>query len=297
MNIVLIGCVEFSYMTLKHLLTLKDIKIVGIITRKESAFNADFHSLEPLAIEKEIPCFFAKGNDQNDMVEWLTKLKPDVVYCFGWSYLLKEEILKIPRLGVIGYHPAALPLNRGRHPIIWALALGLNETASTFFFMDEGADSGDILSQKKVQIAIDDDALSFYRKLTAVAIGQISDFTLQLAANDFPKIHQDHSKANYWRKRTKSDGQIDWRMSSKSIYNLVRALARPYVGAHCISGTEEIKIWKTEIVDPQFPDLKNIEPGNVLQVDDQNIVVKCGEGVLKLIDHEFKTLPEKGCYL
>ena len=79
MNIVLIGCVEFSYMALKHLLTLKDIKIVGIITRKESAFNADFHSLEPLAIEKEIPCFFAKGNDQNDMVEWLTKLKPDVV--------------------------------------------------------------------------------------------------------------------------------------------------------------------------------------------------------------------------
>lgn len=297
MNIVLIGCVEFSYMTLKHLLTLKDIRIVGIITRKESAFNADFHSLEPLSIEKGIPYFFAKGNDQNDIVEWLTKLKPDVVYCFGWSYLLKEEILKIPHLGVIGYHPAALPKNRGRHPIIWALALGLKETASTFFFMDEGTDSGDILNQKMVQIDIDDDALSLYLKLTAVAIGQISAFTLQLAANDSPKIPQYHSKANYWRKRTKRDGQIDWRMSSKTIYNLVRALTRPYVGAHSVCGPEEIKIWKTEIVSPHVPDFDNIEPGRVLQVDGQNILVKCGEGVIKLTDHEFKTLPVQGCYL
>lgn len=297
MNIVLIGCVEFSYMTLKHLLTLKDTKIVGIITRKKSAFNADFHSLEPLAVEKGIPCFFAIGNDQNDMVEWLIKLKPDVVYCFGWSYLLKEEILKIPRLGVIGFHPAALPKNRGRHPIIWALALGLKETASTFFFMDEGADSGDILSQKKVQIAIDDDALSLYRKLTAVAIGQISELTLQLAANGFPKIPQDNSKANYWRKRTKRDGEIDWRMSSMGIYNLVRALTKPYVGAHCIYGPEEIKIWKSEVLDAQFPDFDNIEPGKILQVDGRNMVVKCGEGALKLIEHEFNTLPKKGCYL
>lgn len=297
MNIVLIGCVEFSYMTFKHLLTLKDMKIVGIITRKESAFNADFHSLASLAVEKGMPCFFPKGNDQNDMVEWLTNLKPDVIYCFGWSYLLKESVLQIPPLGVIGYHPAALPKNRGRHPIIWALALGLKETASTFFFMDEGADSGDIISQKTVQIEIDDDALSLYRKLTAVAIGQISEFTLQLAANVFPKIPQDNSKANYWRKRTKKDGQIDWRMSSKSIYNLVRALTRPYVGAHYVYGLEEIKIWKTEIVDPQFPNFDNIEPGRVLQVDGQNLVVKCGEGALKLTEHEFETLPAKGCYL
>lgn len=297
MNIVLIGCVEFSYVILKHLITLKNIKIVGIVTRKESVFNADFHSLEPLAFEKGIPCFFSKDNDQIGMVEWLSKLKPDVIYCFGWSYLLKKEILKIPRLGVIGYHPAALPKNRGRHPIIWALALGLRETASTFFFMDEGADSGDILSQKKVQIAPDDDAFSLYRKLTSVAIGQVTEFTLHLAENSFSKISQDHSKANYWRKRTKRDGQIDWRMSSNSIYNLVRALTRPYVGSHCVCEAEEIKIWKTEVVDSQFPDFENIEPGKVLQVDGRKIVVKCGEGVLRLIEHEFRTIPKEGCYL
>lgn len=297
MNIVLIGCVEFSYMTLKQLLTLKDIKIVGIITRKESAFNADFHSLEPLAIEHGIPCFIAKGNNQDDMADWLSKLKPDAIYCFGWSYLLNESVLQIPSFGVIGYHPAALPKNRGRHPIIWALALGLKETASTFFFMDEGADSGDILSQKMVQIDLNDDASSLYRKLIEIAKGQISEFTPQLAANDFPKIPQDHSQANYWRKRTKNDGQIDWRMSARCVYNLVRALTHPYVGAHCIYNSGEIKVWKTEIIDLESTDIENIEPGKVLQVDGQNILVKCGEGVLKLTGHEFKTLPMQGDYL
>jgi methionyl-tRNA formyltransferase len=63
-------------------------------------------------------------------------------FCLGWSNLLKAEILKAAPLGVIGFHPAALPANRGRHPLIWALGLGLDETATTFFFMDKGADRG-----------------------------------------------------------------------------------------------------------------------------------------------------------
>ncbi|MBZ0156713.1 MAG: formyl transferase [Alphaproteobacteria bacterium] len=297
MNIVLIGCVEFSYTSFKHLLTLKDINVVGIITCRKSVFNADFRSLEPLAIEKKIPYFIANGNNQDEIATWLSELKPDVIYCFGWSYLLKEKILKMPRLGVIGYHPAALPKNRGRHPIIWALALGLKETASTFFFMDEEADSGDILSQKTLPIDEGDDALTLYSKLSAVAIEQISEFTLHLKNNDFPRITQDHSKANYWRKRAKIDGQIDWRICSRGIYNLVRALTRPYVGAHCIFGSEEIKIWKTEVVDPQTKDFDNQEPGKVLQVDGLNIVVKSGDGALRIIDHEFKTFPKEGSYL
>ena len=62
-----------------------------------------------------------------------------------------NRILDLAPLGIIGFHPAALPRNRGRHPIVWALVLGLEETASTFFFMDKGADTGDILSQEKIK--------------------------------------------------------------------------------------------------------------------------------------------------
>ena len=71
----------------------------------------------------------------------------------GWSRIIGKELLAVPPKGIVGYHPAALPANRGRHPIIWALALGLKETASTFFFMDNGADSGPIISQKSLIIS------------------------------------------------------------------------------------------------------------------------------------------------
>ena len=83
-------------------------------------------------------------------------------------------------MGIVGYYPAALPSNRGRHPLIWALVLCLTETASTLFFMDEGADSGDILDQRQVSILPSDDAKSLYQRITQVAISQIPGFVPRL---------------------------------------------------------------------------------------------------------------------
>ncbi len=294
MKVVFIGCVEFSFITLKYLLGLKEAKVVGVVTRNKSSFNADFRSLGPLCAKFKVPCFFAKGNNQADMANWIKKSDPDIIYCFGWPYLLKNEVLNIPRLGVVGYHPTALPKNRGRHPIIWALALGLSETASTFFFMDEGADSGEILSQKFVQIKSSDDASTLYQNLALIAVNQINEFTKNLALKEVIRMPQDHSKSNYWRKRNKKDGEIDWRMSAKNIHNLVRALTHPYIGAHCLFMDEEIKIWRTEIIEDNF---HNIEPGKILNTKCQNIIVKCGDGVLKIVEHEFKTIPNEGYYL
>ncbi len=295
MKIVFIGCVNFSFSALERTVSIKESKVVGIITRKESPINADFCSLEPIAASKGIPCFFAAGNNQNHMAEWIKGLHPDIIYCFGWSFLLRNEILSIPPLGTIGYHPAALPRNRGRHPIIWALALGLSSTASTFFFMDEGADSGDILSQRPVVITASDDAGTLYGKLTSVALKQIKEFTPQLASGQFHRLPQDQSQANYWRKRGEKDGEIDWRMSAASIHNLVRALTRPYPGAHCNFGVSKIKIWKTELISQPSP--PNIEPGKVLNTDGNTILIKCGEGALRLMDHEFPSNPPIGSYL
>jgi methionyl-tRNA formyltransferase len=156
---------------------------------------------------------------------------------------LKSEMLGIAPLGVVGFHPSKLPANRGRHPLIWALVLGLKETASTFFFMDEGVDSGDILSQKTIEIFEDDDAGDLYQKVTETALVQLEDFVPYLEEGCYDRVLQDHDKANVWCKRGKKDGRIDWRMSARSIHNLVRGLTKPYVGAHFELNDEEIKVW------------------------------------------------------
>ncbi len=296
MRIVFIGCVQFSFEMLKYLLlNVRDAQIVGVVTRRESSFNADFSSLDSLIEEFKIPCYYADEANYIEMTDWIEDLKPDVMYCFGWSYLLKREIIDIPPIGVIGYHPAALPANRGRHPIIWALALGLSKTASTFFFIDEGTDTGDILSQVFVSIEEKDDALSLYKKLISVALLQVEEFTKTLVNDTYLRVSQDHSCANYWRKRTVEDGKIDWRMPARGIYNLVRALTRPYTGAHCIYQGQEVKIWRTEITDLEY---RNIEPGKVITIEEgSTILIKCGDGVLRLVEHEFEILPKVGEYL
>ena len=288
------GCVEFSHSALADLVTLSDAELVGVVTRRESPFNADFRPLDDLAAEAGAPVFFAAGNDQQAMADFLRSVEPTVIYCFGWSYLLGRDILGLAPKGVVGYHPAALPANRGRHPLIWALALGLSETASTFFFMDQGADSGDILDQQSIAIADSDDAASLYAKMTEVALGQINRFTAALAKGTEARVPQDHARANVWRKRRPADGQIDWRMSALSINNLVRALGRPYVGAHCLQGDREIKIWRVE---PAAEGPANFEPGRILAIDGDAVVVKCADASVRILDHEFSPLPVQGSYL
>ncbi|NOX92607.1 MAG: formyl transferase [Gammaproteobacteria bacterium] len=292
MRIAFIGCVEFSAALLEVLLDHPDAELVGLVTRTDSTINADFRDLRPLAQQAACPVF--TGNDITEMTIWLREHRPDVIFCFGWSHLLPAEILAIPPLGVMGYHPAALPQNRGRHPIIWALALGLKDTASTFFLMNESADSGDILSQQTVNIAPNDNAGDLYHKLMNIARSQLTILISALAANTIQRTPQNHSATNYWRKRSTADGRIDWRMSAHTIHNLIRALARPYPGAQCEHNGHTVTLWRAC---PVHTDSVNLEPGKVLSVDGNFITVKCGEAAIKLLEHDFRTLPQEGHYL
>jgi methionyl-tRNA formyltransferase len=293
MKIFFIGTVEFSKYALTKLIKIKT-QIVGVATKTDSPFNADFADITHLCKKANIQYRFVDNINDRDVIDWVNSLNPDIVFCFGWSELLKKEFLHLAPMGVVGFHPAALPQNRGRHPIIWALALGLEETASTFFFMDEGADNGDILSQEFIKITYSDDARSLYSKIVDIALQQIEGFVPKLERGTYMRIPQDHSKANIWRKRTKHDGKIDFRMTSRAIDNLVRALAKPYVGAHVVYKGEEYKVWKSKEKENK---IINLEPGKVLAVENNIIGMKTGDGSVDIIEHEFKNIPRVGEYL
>lgn len=293
MRIVFIGTVLFSREMLAALLEMK-VAVVGVVTRQASQFNTDFADLTDLCQQHQVDYIFSNDVNSSDTLAWIRAKSPGVLFCFGWSSLLKEELLGLAPLGVVGYHPSLLPHNRGRHPLIWALALGLSKTGSTFFFMDKGADTGDILHQQEVLISADDDALSLYTRMVATAREQLQAFVPLLANGSFCRHPQDPQTGNYWRKRGKADGLIDFRMSANAIYNLVRALARPYPGAHVLYQQQDIKIWKVVAL---AYDATNLEPGKVLDQDGSTITVKAGEGAVVLLDHEFTSLPPLHSYL
>ena len=185
MKIVFIGSVEFSAKTLEKLIEI-EANIVGVITKESSPFNSDFSDLKPIAKLNRIPALYANNINSEETLLWIRKLKPDILMCFGWSNLIKKDILEVAPMGVVGFHPTLLPNNRGRHPLIWAKALGLKKSGNTFFFMDEGADTGDILSQKSFKINEEDDASSLYQKMVDLAIIQIPEFHDQLKSGNFP---------------------------------------------------------------------------------------------------------------
>ena len=295
LNALFIGCVEASEIFLQTLLKHK-VDIIGVITKKESKFNSDFVDLSPICEENNLKYYYVNNINGIESMEFIRELKPDIGLCLGWSQLLKPEVLDLFPKGVVGFHPAALPQNRGRHPIIWALALGLSETASGFFMLDAGADTGQILSQIKVPILYEDNARTLYDRIMDTARVQLLDLWDSIRNGLVSSVDIENQRENTWRKRNKDDGKIDWRMSSANIYNLVRALTQPYVGAHFEYDSREYKIWEvSELSEDGF---ENIEPGKIISVsDDGRFRVKSGKGIVEVIQYDGNFAPERGVYL
>lgn len=291
LRLVFIGAVEYSRACLIHLIA-GNADVVGVIGRSSSRMNSDFVRLDDVARTAGIPFLLTNRINDDETASWIKERRPDIAFCFGWSHLIAAHVLDIPRMGVVGYHPAMLPQNRGRHPLIWSLALGLNETGSTFFFMDEGADTGDVLSQRPLPIFEDDDAGTLYARMTEVALAQISEFMPKLESGRFERTPQDDTLTNAWRKRSMEDGRIDWRMPARNIHNLVRALGPPYPGATVFLGGKDYVVRRSEVVSLTVP--KNLEPGRVLEVDGSSVLIVSGDGAIRLLDHDLPDVPSVG---
>ena len=281
MRIVFIGAVDFSYHCLEVILRQGGNVVAVLNPEKQSArSNSDYADLAPLADEYKVPLYrIAKVKDEYT-IELIRSLQPDIIFVFGFSQLIPKQLLDIPPMGCVGTHPALLPQNRGRHPLIWALVEGLSESGLTFFYLDEGADNGDILWQKPFPITMDDDANSLYVKIKTLASQGIEEFLPKLQDGTAPRLPQDHSRASYWRKRTEADGLIIWSNSVLSIFNLVRALTHPYLGAHTFIGSERMIVWKSRIRSILAIDTKL--PGEIVEETPDGFLVQCGDGILEI---------------
>ncbi|MDQ0567354.1 formyl transferase [Erythrobacter citreus] len=290
-----IGCVKSSDVALETLIADPKVDLRGVLTLRGSKFNADFVNIAGRAEAARVPVHYAEELDKTALPDLLREADVQVMFVIGWSKLISQDVLDVPAIGTVGFHPAELPANRGRHPLIWALALDLKQTSSTFFLMDEGADSGPILSQVPLAISSDDDAASLYKKVLNAVPGQLRTIVTDIVSGTLDPQPQDETKATYWRKRGPADGLIDWRMPASSIRNLVRALARPYSGAEFQLGENHVKLWRCAEFDGEVP--KNAEPGKVLDAGPDGPVIKAGIGAVRLIETSDMPSLNEGNYL
>ena len=236
-----------------------------------------FDSVAELALQLGIPVYAPNDINHPKWVEKIRALQPDFLFSFYYRNLIDQPILDIPGSGCLNLHGSLLPKYRGRAPVNWVLLNGERETGVTLHYMTARPDAGDIVCQQRISITNDNTALQLNKKLTQAAAKMLDEYLPLLIAGQAPRQVQDHSEASYFGRRKPADGEIDWNQSNREIYNLVRAVTRPYPGAFTFRGQNKLTVWAAKPVDAPAGDKP---PGSVLCIDP--LLIACGNGALEI---------------
>jgi methionyl-tRNA formyltransferase len=130
-RVVFIGCVGEAKRSLETLVEMGE-RVVAIITLRPdlAATVSGAIRWEAIAEASSIPLHFVRNANDPEAIELIRSLEPDLIYCVGWTQLLRRELLAIPRLGCIGFHASLLPKYRGRAPVNWAIIRGRRRAAT-----------------------------------------------------------------------------------------------------------------------------------------------------------------------
>ncbi len=159
-----------------------------------------------------------------DLAFVLSELKPDLGVVVAYGRLIKKEVLAIPRLGFINVHFSLLPAYRGAAPVQWALIKGERVTGVTVFWLDEGMDTGPVLTSREVPISQDDYAPELFKKTADAGLELLSECLDQIAAGRIIKIPQT-GPGTPAPKITPADIRLDFTGTAAAARNLVRGLA------------------------------------------------------------------------
>jgi methionyl-tRNA formyltransferase len=286
-KIVLAGSVNSSWLTL-HALLRHRMHVAGVLglSAAKSAAVSGYTRMDALAKESGIP--YVEFDDLNaaGIVETVRQWAPDVFFIVGLSQMVKKDLLAIPRLGCVGFHPTRLPEARGRAPVAW-MALEGRSGAATFFRMNERADAGPILVQEPFSVEETDYSDDVVRKLEAAMDAALDRWLPRLKNGEWNAVPQDEAKATFYGKRTPEDGVIQWEWSAKKIHALIRAASHPYPGAYTFVEGRKLIVWRAEL-EMSLPHRGVV--GRILRSDPaRGWLVQTGEGLLWLTQTEFES--------
>ena len=119
-----------------------------------------------------VPTFVVAPSDFLDRATWnegllasLVGFSPDLIVSAGFMRILGPTVISTYRGQIINTHPALLPLFPGAHGVRDALAAGVTETGTTLHYVDEGVDTGEIISQRVVPVLDGDDEASLHERI------------------------------------------------------------------------------------------------------------------------------------
>ncbi|MDA7676451.1 formyltransferase family protein [bacterium] len=203
--------------------------------------------IDDFCVLHNIPLEKCKNINDEIIIQFISEQNLDWLFIIGWSQIAHSELLKLPKLGVLGIHPTLLPIGRGRAAIPWAILKGLDETGVTLFKLDNGVDTGPIVLQQKIPLSDSTTATELYKLVNRAHIDLIKIAMPLITLNNVTMTIQDEKKASVWGERTPEDGIIDLQESIYNVERLIRSLTKPYPGAYIKSNGKKVIIWKAQI--------------------------------------------------
>jgi methionyl-tRNA formyltransferase len=210
----------------------------------------------------------------------------DVIVLGGWQRLLPETVLGTLNFGAIGQHGSSehLPRGRGRSPLNWSVIEGRERLVWNLFLIQPGVDDGPILDKEIFQINAWDNAQTLYYKVGIVVKHMLARTLDHIQAGTLTPINQS-GEPTYYGSRKPEDGLIDWSSPLTDIYNLIRAVSRPYPGAFSTFFGSSLTIWNAQPFDAFLSVHGPRKPGEVVEVfDEMTFVVACVDGLLLVTD-------------
>jgi methionyl-tRNA formyltransferase len=227
-----------------------------------------------------------KTDFANNHITEIKSLNPDFIFVVGWSELLNLELINIPSKGTIGFHPSILPMDRGRSVIAWQIEEDYKLSGVTMFYYSEIADAGDIIAIERYKIEQTDYVEHVLNKCDSAIYSLIRAYFPLLRKGIQLRKKQILNDGNFRRLRTDYDSVINWELTSREIYNKIRAISKPYPGAFFIENDRKIKIWSSIILD-DFGFGKELAPGSkVCELFDKSMIYKTRDGFLRITSWE-----------
>ncbi len=279
MKVVFMGTPEFAVPTLQAL--IDHHQVAAVVTQPDRqrgrGKKVQFSPVKEKAAEYKIPVLQPEKARDEEFIQELETIAPDVIVVVAYGQILPERILNLPKYGCINVHGSLLPKYRGAAPIQWAVLNGEEKTGITTMYMEKGLDTGDMIDKAEVVLDPKETAGSLHDKLMNLGADLLLETLDKLEKGTIVRTKQDDSQSCYAKMLSKEMGRMDFSRSAKELEQWIRGM-NPWPSAYTTMNGKTLKIWDADVVSYEGSE----EAGTVVKVTKDTIIVAAGEGALAL---------------
>lgn len=277
------GSPQFAVPTLERLIASRHI-VVGVVTQPDRPRGRgqaiSEGPIKAVARDRGLPILQPDRLKDAEFLHAFAALSADLGVVAAYGKILPEDVLRIPRFGLINVHASLLPRWRGAAPIERAVMAGDTETGVTIMRVVRALDAGPTFASLVRPIDPDETASEVERDLASTGANLLADVVDRLEEGRAAETPQDESLATYASRLTKEEGLLDWREPARVLHNKVRGL-HPWPHAFSFLGGSRYIVLRTS---PSGPNLSGASPGTVLEAAGDRFTVTCGDGVLRVLE-------------